>query len=82
VTDDDLNEDWLKTLSWDFWNPDGTPIARFSQMWPEYQRPLSWQQLQSVQHFTELPAWLAAPAKLKRETDAILAEATIVHRIT
>lgn len=65
---DDLNEDWIKTLSWDmpyddlagFWTYNG--VSRDSVV---VQKSL-------LRRFMALPAWGAAPEQLKAEAGAWL----------
>ena len=58
MANDDVNEDWIKSLTWDLGDWDdfisylgvtGVPAA---------------QQAAAVQRFTKLPAWQAAPAEI------------------
>jgi hypothetical protein len=80
ASDADVNEDWVKTQSWDFQNPDGTTVNRFSDMWPWFTRPLTGTALEEVQRFTASPAWQGAPDELRTETSSALAEADVAER--
>lgn len=58
---DDLNEDWIKTLSWDLgsWNA-------FLDYLGVYRAPADVQR-RAVAQFTKLPAWRAVPDDIRRQ---------------
>jgi hypothetical protein len=72
---EEINEDWVKHGFFDFWKPDGSgQVEAFGDMWPWTYIPPTPEQLEAIRHFTELPAWHAAPEKLKEETAEFLRE--------
>lgn len=68
------NEDWVKMGSWDFWNVNGTQVSSFAEMWPDIAAntmPAA-EDVMKVKRFTQLPCWVAAPERLKLETERFL----------
>jgi len=68
ATDENLNEDWIKTRSWDLGFTDLAGLFRFegvSEGSVEQQRA-------GLQRFMNLAAWEAAPDQLKAEAGAWL----------
>jgi hypothetical protein len=63
VTNDNLNEDWIKTMSWDL---PFTNLAGLFDYLGVADAPSSSRQLGQ---FMALPAWGVAPDQLKREAD-------------
>ncbi len=68
------NEDWVKTLAWDFSHYDGSPVDTFDDLFQVLNHPPTENDVQRVLAFTRLPAWLPAPQKLKTETARWLME--------
>lgn len=68
------NEDWLKTLSWDFHHYDGSEIDQFEHLFKGIHYPPTEEDVQRVKKFTQLPAWLPAPQQLKTQTARWLME--------
>ena len=62
------NEDWVKTLYWDFQHYDGSPVDTFDDLFFSVHHPPTEADVQRVLAFTHLPAWLPAPQRLKTET--------------
>lgn len=67
-SDADLNEDWLKTTSWDlrFYTLPGLLAYLNCTNAP------TGEQVERVRQFIQLPAWLAAPARLIEEVSDFL----------
>lgn len=68
----DLNEDWIRTRSWDRWNDDGSPVTDLSQLIPGYGYPPMLADLQYLRSLMSLPSWQAAPATLQHEVAELL----------
>jgi len=69
-----MNEDWLKTRSWDIRNLDGSVVTTLPQLLDvldlSHETPAK--QKAGVKHFTETPAYTPAPDRLKREVTYLL----------
>ena len=78
LSDDDANEDWAKLSSWDFWDiTNGTQISTLAGLMPFIPRVSGTSTpQQDVAAFMKLPAWNAAPAKLKTEAEAFVSGMT------
>jgi len=67
TTNDDLNEDWIKTLSWDLGS------------WDDFISYLGASglgvnaQIGKLREFMKLPAWEAAPASIRNQAEALIA---------
>lgn len=73
-SNDDWNEDWLKTLSWDFQHYDGSDIDQFEHLFKGIHYPPTEEDVQRVKKFTQLPSWIPAPQQLKIQTAKWLME--------
>lgn len=63
---EDYSEDWTKVSSWDVRNPNGTLVSTLEELVQAL--PNTWPDpYPAVKHFTTLPAWEAAPERLKAE---------------
>jgi hypothetical protein len=68
-----LNEDWLKTRTWDLYRV-GTLVTTLPDLlWAlgVENKPVA-EQKEEVRHATTLPSWEPAPKELKDEVDAFL----------
>jgi hypothetical protein len=77
VADDELdpdllNEDWTKG-TWDLWNLDASPVTTVHQLLSIIPARPGQSDADALAHFTELPAWRAAPDDLKQEVAAMAA---------
>lgn len=73
TTDDEVNEDWIKTLSWDLGFDTLGALFRYlsvDDLGPAQQRP-------ALVGFMALPAWQAAPEQLNQEALAWLRETSL-----
>ena len=63
------DEDWIKTLSWDVRNPgDCSLVTTLDQLCFKHQT------VEKVMHWVTLPAWEAAPESLKAEAEKFLSD--------
>lgn len=74
ISDAELNEDWTKSLFFDFWNSDGSQVSTFSEMWPWVHLPPRPEELAEIQRMVRSAAWIPAPQQLKDETAQFLKE--------
>lgn len=70
MANDDFNEDWLRTQRWDL--PESLPSLL--RLFAGSERATGKPAVKAIQHLMSLPAWNAAPEKLKKEAEAWLAE--------
>jgi hypothetical protein len=74
IPDYELNEDWPKAGTFDFWNSDGSQVSHIGELWPRLGLPPSPDELAEIWRMQGSAAWLAAPQSLKDEAAAFLAE--------
>lgn len=67
-SDADLNEDWLKTMSWDL----GFRTLPGLLAYLNCTNAPTGEQVERVRKFIQLPAWQAAPAQLIQEVSDFL----------
>jgi|HubBroStandDraft_2_1064218.scaffolds.fasta_scaffold01875_2 hypothetical protein len=70
ATDADINEDWIKTLSWDLGFSDLPSLWNYLGTDNDGDRA-------ALVKFMDLPAWKAAPDQLKQQAAAWLREDAI-----
>jgi len=73
-----LNEDWLKSLTWDLWRVDTLITTVPDLLWAlrVSEAPLVEQQA-AIQKFTKNPSWIPAPQELKDAVAVFLASGEI-----